>query len=196
MIEIRQALGVIRSTPDGAAPLPGLAKLPELAAQMGLAGLTVTIDGHAGTLPGGLDLTAYRIVQEGLTNIARHSAAHAARVELSRARGTLQITVADGGPARSGPATGPAAPAGPGGHGLIGLRERVARYGGQLSSGPRPGGGFVLRAALPVRDPADDDWLPETTGQTSDQPATGQPATPLPAASLQPRSTPALSEGR
>jgi signal transduction histidine kinase len=196
MIEIRQALGVIRSTPDGAAPLPGLAKLPELAAQMGLAGLTVTIDGRAGTLPGGLDLTAYRIVQEGLTNIARHSAARTARVELSRARGTLQITVADGGPARGGPATGPAAPAGPGGHGLIGLRERVARYGGQLSAGPRPGGGFVLRATLPVRDPADDDWLPETTGQTSDQPATGQPATPLPATSLQPRANPALSEGR
>jgi signal transduction histidine kinase len=144
MIEIRQALGVIRSTPDGAAPLPGVARLPELARRMGLAGLTVTIDGTAGPLPGTLELTVYRIVQEGLTNVTRHSAAGTARVMFRHGNGTLEITVADDGPPRAG------RPAGPGGHGLIGLRERVTRYDGELHADHRPDGGFELRATLPV----------------------------------------------
>jgi len=150
MTEIRQALGVIRSSPDGAAPLPGLARLPELAAQMGLAGLTVTIDGRGGSLPGSLDLTAYRIVQEGLANVARHSASHQALVTLRRINGELRIAVADDGPSRRGSA------AGPGGNGLIGLRERVTRYGGRLQAGARRGGGFELLATLPVREAAAD----------------------------------------
>jgi len=150
MTEIRQALGVIRSSPDGAAPLPGLSRLQELTAQMGLAGLAVSVQGRGGALPGGLDLTAYRVVQEGLANVARHSAAQTALVGFCRASGTLEISVADDGPARPGSAAGA-----PGGHGLIGLRERVARYGGELMAGPRLGGGFLLRATLPVHDIAD-----------------------------------------
>jgi signal transduction histidine kinase len=156
MTEIRQALGVIRSSPDGAAPLPGLSRLPELTAQMGLAGLAVSVQGRAGALPGGLDLTAYRVVQEGLANVARHSAAQAALVRFCRASGTLEITVADDGPARVGSAPGGPGGGGPGGHGLIGLRERVAGYGGELLAGPRLGGGFLLRATLPAHDTADD----------------------------------------
>jgi signal transduction histidine kinase len=148
MIEIRQALGVIRSTPGGAAPLPGLAQLPELANRMGPAGLTVTISGAAGPLPGGLDLTAYRIVQEGLANVARHSAAHAVEVIFRRESAALEIMITDAGPARRQPA------AGAGGHGLVGVRERVHQYGGRLHAGPLPDGGFRLLASLPVPEHA------------------------------------------
>ena len=147
MIEIRQALGVIRSTPDGATPAPDLARLPELVRRMAQAGLTVRIDGYAGTVPGGIGLTAYRIVQEGLTNIARHSAADTALVTFRRGAGTLAITVVDDGPRRAD------RPVGPGGHGLIGLRERVTPYGGELRAGPTPRGGFELCATLPMATP-------------------------------------------
>ncbi|HJP80732.1 MAG TPA: histidine kinase [Pseudonocardiaceae bacterium] len=144
MIEIRQALGVIRSTPGGAAPLPGLAQLPELAGRMTPAGLTVTISGAAGPLPGGLDLTAYRIVQEGLANVARHSAARTAQVTFRREPAALEITITDTGPARR------QLTAGAGGQGLVGVRERVHQYGGRLHAGPSPDGGFRLQATLPV----------------------------------------------
>ena len=144
MAEIREALGVIRAGPDGAAPLPGLAQLPDLATRMALAGLTVTVDGPAEPLPGSMDLTAYRIVQEGLANVARHSAADRATVTFRREPDSIHVTIADDGPARECP------PAGPGGNGLIGLRERVRRHGGQLQADPRPTGGFELRAELPL----------------------------------------------
>jgi signal transduction histidine kinase len=144
MVEIREALGVIRAGPDGPAPLPGLAQLPDLATRMALAGLTVTVDGPAGPLPGSMDLTAYRIVQEGLANVARHSAAGSATVTFRREPDSLYVTIADDGPARDCP------PAGPGGNGLIGLRERVRRHGGRLHANPRPSGGFELRAELPL----------------------------------------------
>ncbi|HVV24366.1 MAG TPA: sensor histidine kinase, partial [Pseudonocardiaceae bacterium] len=146
MIEIRQALGVIRSSPDGAAPLPGIEQLPDLVDRMGGAGVAVTIDGTPGPLPHSLGLTVYRIIQEGLTNVARHSAANAAQVALRRDEDTLTVTITDDGPPRAVRLTGP------GGHGLTGLRERVDGYGGTLSSGTRPDGGFELRAALPVLD--------------------------------------------
>jgi signal transduction histidine kinase len=145
MIEIRQALGVIRSSPDGAAPLPGVEQLPDLVGRLGSAGVAVTVDGTAGPLPRGLSLTVYRIVQEGLTNVARHSAACTAAVLLCRGTDTLEVTVSDDGPPRDVRLTSP------GGHGLIGLRERVSGYGGELHAGCRPGGGFDLRVALPVR---------------------------------------------
>jgi len=189
MAEIRHALGVIRSSPDGPAPQPGLARLPELAAQMSLAGLTITIDGHAGALPASLDLTAYRIVQEGLANVARHSAARTARLTFCRDSQALRITIADTGPAHARPGTrtspsrsdaapahggGDTAPAGPGGHGLIGLRERVSRYGGQLDASPQPGGGFLLRVTLPIRDDPDEG----SAGQAA--PALARPVTAAP----------------
>jgi signal transduction histidine kinase len=148
MAEIRQALGVIRASPDGAAPLPGLARLPELATRMALAGLTVTIDGTAGSLAGNTDLTAYRIVQEGLANVARHSAAGRAAVTFRREPGWLHVTIADDGPASA------SAPAGQGGNGLAGLRERVRRHGGSLRAGPGSSGGFELHAELQLSDSA------------------------------------------
>ena len=144
MAEIRQALGAIRAGPDGAAPLPGVAQIPDLATRMALAGLMVTIDGSAGALPGSTDLTAYRIVQEGLANVARHSAADRAAVTFRREPGLLCVTIADDGPARD------STPAGQGGNGLIGLQERIRRHGGRLGAGPRPSGGFELRAELPL----------------------------------------------
>lgn len=146
MIEIRQALGVIRSSPDGAAPLPGIEQLPDLVQRLGSAGVEVTIDGVPGPLPHSLGLTVYRIVQEGLTNVARHSAARTAHVSLRREQGTLAVTITDDGPPRTVRLTSP------GGHGLTGLRERVSGYGGQLHTGTRPDGAFELRAAIPVLD--------------------------------------------
>jgi signal transduction histidine kinase len=130
MTELRLALGVIRHTPGGAEPLPSLARLAELAAGSGLA---VTIDGTAGPLPAALELTAYRVIQESLTNVLRHSAARGARVTLRRQDGVLHVTVTDDGPARTGQPGG--------GHGLRGLRERVAAHGGTFRAGPRAAGG-------------------------------------------------------
>jgi signal transduction histidine kinase len=144
MVEIRQALGVIRSTPGGTAPLPGLAQLPDLASGLAPAGLTVTITGDAGELPDGLDRTAYRIVQEGLANVARHSAARTADVAFHRDAAVLDIAVTDAGPARPRPAVGT------GGHGLVGVRERARQYGGRFAAGPLPDGGFRVRVALPL----------------------------------------------
>lgn len=150
MSEIRQALGVLRSSDDGAAPPPGLAELPVLTQRMALAGLAVAADGTAGPLPPALDRAAYRIVQEALTNVLRHSAADAAAVTFRRGNGALEIVVSDRGPAR-GTGSGGHVPA-PAGYGLLGLRERVAPFGGELTARPRPDGGFELRARLPVRD--------------------------------------------
>lgn len=144
MEEIRQALGVIRAGPHGPAPLPGLAQLPDLAARMTLGGLTVTIDGPAGPLPGSADLTAYRIVQEGLANVARHSASGHAAVTFRREPGALHITISDDGPPLQGP------PLVPGGNGLTGLRERLRSHGGRLHAGSRQSGGFELVAELPL----------------------------------------------
>lgn len=146
MIEIRQALGVIRSSPDGAAPLPGIGQLPELVDRLGSAGVEVTIEGSPGPLPHSLGLTVYRIVQEGLTNVTRHSAARTARVSLHREQDSLEVVIIDNGPPRA------VLPPGPGGHGLTGLRERVSGYGGHLHAQARLDGGFELRAALPVLD--------------------------------------------
>ena len=155
MTELRHVLGVIRHSPDGPAPPPGLARLPELAAA---AGLSVTLAGTA--VPDGaavpllappVELTAYRVVQESLTNVLRHSAARAARVTLGRADGVLRVTVTDDGPALPGPAVaGPAALAG--GYGLRGLHDRVTAHGGTFRAG-RSGGaspGFEVSATLPV----------------------------------------------
>jgi signal transduction histidine kinase len=149
MTELRQAIGVIRHTEEGAAPLPGLGRLPELAFRIKEAGLTVVVEGSGGDLPGGLDLAAYRVVQEGLTNVVRHSQARTATVSLHRDQNTLEIVVTDDGPARAGDTL-----AG-GGHGLIGLGERVRGYGGQLSTRMRPDGGFELRAELPTEQPTE-----------------------------------------
>ena len=155
MTELRHALGVIRHAPDGAEPPPGLARLSELTAATGIA-VTVTgsaesVNGPAGPLPASVELTAYRVIQESLTNVLRHSAARAARVTLRRGEGVLRVTVTDNGPALPGRA------ARGGGYGLRGLRERVTAHGGTFRAGPLAGGaapGFEVCATLPVPDEA------------------------------------------
>jgi signal transduction histidine kinase len=144
MSELRQTLGVPRHSPDGAIPQPGLDRLPVLIDRLALTGLSVRVAGFPGRLPAGIDLAAYRVVQEGLTNVLRHSNARSARIELRRSPEALTVCVLDDGPSRV------AHPAGQIGHGLAGLRERAATHGGWLRAGPRPEGGFELRAHLPL----------------------------------------------
>jgi signal transduction histidine kinase len=153
MTEIREALGVVRSSPDGPVPVPGTGQLPELARRLATAGLAVTFEGSAGSLTGQLDLAVYRVVQESLSNVLRHSAAGSAAVRLRRQGGELEVVVTDDGPAcerLAAPAPRGIGAAEPGGLGLIGLRERVRRLGGQLRAGARPDGGFEVRACLPA----------------------------------------------
>ncbi|MGP2438398.1 sensor histidine kinase [Streptomyces sp. JW3] len=155
--ELRATVGLLRQSGDAAAPAepaPGLARLPALLETFRRAGLDVTMrqEGTGRPLPPGVDLTAYRIVQEALTNVTKHAGAGGARVDLVWSRGRVTITVADDGPgAPDGPATGPGAgPDRPPGYGLIGMRERAGAVGGQLSAGRRPEGGFLVRAQLPL----------------------------------------------
>ncbi len=145
LAEARRLLGMLRPEDerDRLEPQPGLAELGRLVEQVRRAGLPValTVDGAAAPLPAGLDLCAYRIVQEGLTNALKHAGAGAgAQVRVTYAPAALEIDVRDDGRG--------AAPAGAG-HGLIGMRERVALYGGELEAGPRPEGGFGVHARLP-----------------------------------------------
>jgi signal transduction histidine kinase len=100
------------------------------------------VHGEPRPLPAGVDLAAYRFVQEALTNVVKHAGEASARVSFEWAPDALVVEVADDG--RGAPAERASA-----GHGLVGMRERVALYGGSLEGGPRPGGGFVVRARLP-----------------------------------------------
>ena len=151
LAELRRVLAAVRPQPgeqEGWAPQPGLSGLGELLAQVRAAGLTVTarIDGAPADLPAGLDLAAYRIVQEALTNTLKHARAQAAEVNLRYRPAGLVLEVTDDGQ--------PAAPAGPRGpapgRGLIGIRERAALHGGTCQAGPRPGGGFGVQVSLPL----------------------------------------------
>ena len=150
--EMRRLLGVLRTAQGGGgaaatAPQPSLDRLPELVREAADVGLPVeiTTDGNADDLPLGVELAAYRIVQEALTNTRRHAHATRADVRLTRAPGALRIEVTDDGRGPSG---------GRPGHGLIGMRERAALYGGTLETGPGPHGGFRVVAVLPVGDAA------------------------------------------
>jgi signal transduction histidine kinase len=146
LAEIRRVLGLVRSGEPTAtyAPTPGLADLPQLVDEMAGAGLPVDLDvsDGAGGLPPGVELAAYRIVQEALTNALRHAQAHRATVRVAVAAGSLRVVVSDDGAGQNGARR-------PGGHGLVGMRERVAVYGGSLEVGPVPGGGFRVEAAIP-----------------------------------------------
>lgn len=150
LVEMRRLLGVLRDRPDNAelAPQPGVAQLGTLAATMRTAGLPVelTIDGNHDDLPPALDLSAYRIVQEALTNTLKHAGATHARVEIRRRPDALTIDVVDDGPGNTH-----REPSGTG-HGLVGMRERVALFGGNLEAAPRPQGGFAVHARLPLAD--------------------------------------------
>ncbi|MGC9500877.1 histidine kinase [Streptomyces sp. WG7] len=142
--QVRQVLDTLR-TPGAAprAPAPGLDRLPELVEQAASAGLTVEVEGEPPRLSPGADLAAFRIVQEALTNVVRHSGSRHARVHLGRDGSTLRLRVDD-----DGPATG--AEAGGSGNGLAGMRERAAALAGTIEAGPRPDGGFRVLATLPV----------------------------------------------
>ncbi|WP_069109298.1 sensor histidine kinase [Jiangella alba] len=151
LAQLRRVLGVLRATDDGGerAPQPGLDALPGLVQRVGDAGLTATLseDGAPRPVPADVATTAYRIVQESLTNTVKHAAAGRVDVRLTWADDLLRIEVADDG---GGPASGPGRPSSNGGgHGLIGMRERVAAAGGTLDTGPGPGGvGFRVTASL------------------------------------------------
>jgi signal transduction histidine kinase len=148
LAEMRRLLEILKAGQegDGRAPQPGLAHLDELLRGMNATGLPVeaVVEGSARSLPPGVDLSAYRIVQEALTNSLKHAPGARARVLLRYEPEALVLEVADDGP---GP---PADENGSGGHGLIGMRERAQLFGGELWTGPRPGGGFLVRARLPV----------------------------------------------
>jgi len=138
-------LGVLR-TGDGEelAPQPGLDRVGELLDTARAAGTPVrlVLEGPVAPLPPGVDLTAYRIVQEALTNARKHAPGAAVDVSLRYELGALSLRVRDYGP-------GPFNERG-GGQGLRGMRERVAMVGGKLHAGPADGGGFVVQAVLPT----------------------------------------------
>lgn len=131
-------------------PTPGLGRLQELSGQLAVSGLPVelAITGDLAGLPPGLDLAAYRIIQEALTNTLKHAGPAQAIVMVNRTSETLEIQVTDDG--RGGNL------ADGGGRGLPGMRQRARLYGGQLAAGPRPGGGFSIHAILPIASPAQD----------------------------------------
>jgi signal transduction histidine kinase len=144
MPELRAALDLLRGTgaPDPA-PQPGLGQLPELVAQIRDSGLEVqlSVGEDAERLPPLVQLTAYRIVQEALTNVLRHAAARRAMVSLTDLDGTLVVEIADDGRG--------AAQGGAPGFGLLGMKERVEALGGRVDAGPGRAGGFLVRAELP-----------------------------------------------
>jgi len=150
LAELRRLLSVVDAPVDGGAglaPPPGLTRLPELVERVRATGLDVslTVTGEDRALPAGIDFSAYRIVQEALTNTLKHGHAAAARVELRFGERMLEMEIVDDGTA-GGEANGL-----PGrGHGLIGMRERAAVFGGELQAGPRSGGGFAVRATIPL----------------------------------------------
>lgn len=142
--EVRQVLDTLRAPGDAPrTPAPGLDRLPELVEQAASAGLTVDVEGEPPRLAPGTDLAAFRIVQEALTNVVRHSGSRHARVRLAHDADVLRLRVDD-----DGPATG--ADAGGSGNGLAGMRERAAALGGTIEAGPRPDGGFRVLAVLPL----------------------------------------------
>ncbi|MFJ3621858.1 sensor histidine kinase [Streptomyces iakyrus] len=149
--ELKAALGLLRQDGEvpGEGPLdpsPGLSRLPELVSACESAGLKVTVDteGEPQPLSPGVDLTAYRIVQEALTNVTKHATAEAARVLLTYTGSRLLITVSNDGPSKPEAARGR-------GFGVMGMRERALSIGGELCAGPRPHGGFEVTTALPLQ---------------------------------------------
>ncbi|MEW2086323.1 sensor histidine kinase [Streptomyces sp. NPDC005283] len=154
--ELRATVGLLRQSGDPEAPTepaPGLDVLDELVITFRQAGLPVEVaradDGIR--LPAAVDLAAYRIIQESLTNVQKHAGTEAkAEVSVVRVGRTVEVTVLDNGAEAAGPADG-------GGHGLLGMRERVIALGGTLTAGPRYGGGFRVQAILPVKTRAGED---------------------------------------
>jgi signal transduction histidine kinase len=148
LAEMRRLVGVLRRPEEAPAlaPQPSLEHVGRLVDQARESGLPVElrIEGEATQLPASVDLTAYRLVQEGLTNAIKHANATRAEVLVRYGDGEVELVVSDDG---SGTPDGEVES---GGHGLVGMRERVAVYGGDLEAGPRPNGGYALRARLPL----------------------------------------------
>lgn len=147
--ELRGLVGVLREPPAGPpASAPSLARVPELLEEVRAAGLPVELEvtGTPCDLPQAVDVSAYRVLQEALSNVLRHAGRVPTAVSVRHDAAALVVQVDDEGP---GPAT--ATPEGPGGHGLLGIRERVAVFGGAVEAGPRPGGGFRLSARFPLQ---------------------------------------------
>jgi signal transduction histidine kinase len=146
LAEMRRLVGVLRRPEEAPAlaPQPSLEHVDRLVAQAREAGLPVElrVEGEPVQLPAGLDLTAYRLVQEGLTNAIKHARAEHAEVVVHYRDGQVELTVVDDG---RGDGEGEK-----GGNGLVGMRERVSVYGGELDAGPRPEGGYKLHATLPL----------------------------------------------
>lgn len=148
LVELRRLLGLLREadSPAALAPQPGLAEIEGLVEGVRSAGLRValTIEGEPASLDPGVDLSAYRVVQEALTNALRHAGSAHARVWIRYLPGALEVEVSDDGHGGSEPATAVAE-----GHGLVGMQERVTLYGGEFLAGRRSEGGFAVRARLP-----------------------------------------------
>ncbi len=153
LAEMRAMLNVLRGGDDGnsdaeRAPQPSLTQVERLIGQSRAAGLPVTlqVEGAVRPLPEALDVSAYRIVQEALTNSLKHAGAARALVLVRYAAEALELEISDDGhgPLRSSNGASE-------GRGLIGMRERVALFGGELAAGPAPSGGFRVRARLPLR---------------------------------------------
>ncbi|MEU1406178.1 histidine kinase [Streptomyces sp. NPDC005728] len=149
--ELRATVGLLRQTGDPEAPTepaPGLSRLQDLVGTFRNAGFLVEVAraDHGTDLPAAVDLAAYRIVQEALTNVQKHAGTDAkAEVSVVRIGPNVEVTVLDDG------AGADAEPGAGGGHGLLGMRERVTAVGGTLTTGPRYGGGFRVHAILPVK---------------------------------------------
>ena len=150
--ELRATVGLLRQSGDPEAPTepaPGLARLDELADTFRNAGLPVEVAraDHGTALPAAVDLAAYRVIQEALTNVQKHAGAEAkAEVSVVRVGPNVEVTVLDNGPGKDHE------PEDGGGHGLLGMRERVTALGGTCTAAPRYGGGFRVHAILPVKN--------------------------------------------
>jgi signal transduction histidine kinase len=172
LTEMRRMLGVLRADSDTEqaapgdagnerAPAPGLAELEALAEHAAEAGVHVDLDVSADRdVPEGVALAVYRIVQEALTNVVKHAAPTRCRVRVGRTGRDVLIDVTDDGPGRS------SRPAGTGGHGIVGMRERAALFGGELEAAPGPHGGFRVTARLPCAPATPRSW---PTGGSSDE---------------------------
>lgn len=150
--DLRGTLAVFRmpeAPTEPRTPWPGLGRLDELVAGMLASGLSVNlaVTGEGGDLPAHVDLAAYRIVQESLTNVLRHAGPIEATVRVDRRHSEVAIEITDDG------AGCPGASASGGGHGIAGMQERALAVGGSLEAGPRPEGGFRVRARLPIAEP-------------------------------------------
>ena len=144
LAEMRRLLGLLTGASDGTvAPQPSLEGLDDLAARVRAAGVPVevTVDGDLAALPAGVHLAAYRIVQEALTNVLKHAGPATAQVVVRAGCGVLDVEVCDDGRGTAAPGLG---------HGLVGMRERAALYGGSVETGERPGGGYRVHARLAV----------------------------------------------